>query len=149
MIAGTGATLPLRPGRPATVGPMADAHRLLAYGTFGVVALVALASAWSWLTRRRSGGRSDHRSLVDRLALVAVGLVAGAGVLGLATITGGHGPSDPLHLLYGVAALLVLPVAMALGLRAEGRGRIRRRDPWIGLGAVVLLAVGLRLVMTG
>src|SRR5439155_3134230 len=106
-----------------------------AIGAAGLV-LVAAASA---ITAR------PLQPLLDRLILgelVALALAVAAGALLLVT---GHRPSDPLHLLYAVAALAALPVArFAVPSLRAGRRR------WVVVvGAVALVALPVRVWRTG
>jgi hypothetical protein len=57
-------------------------------------------------------------------------------------LTGGH-PNDPLHLLYAVVALLVLPLARFWGRLEHHRALV------LGVGGLVLAALVLRLFQTG
>jgi hypothetical protein len=115
----------------------------------GSAAIVGVA-IWSAIAGRRSGGRSDHRFAVDRAVLAALVLVAAAGLVGIALLIGGSRPADPLHLLYGPAALVCMPVAIWLGARAPAGGGTRlRRDVWTAGGGIVLLGLAWRLLATG
>ncbi len=98
------------------------------------LAVVAAAGAG----RRRSLRFAADRTILAALALVAVGIATGLVVL----LTGGS-PKDPLHLLYAVVALLVLPVARFWGRLAA------HRTLALGVGGVLLAALVLRLFQTG
>ena len=77
-------------------------------------------------------------------------LEAAAGLVGLALLGAGSRPADPLHFLYGPAALISVPAAVWIGARAAPARRSRvRRDLWTAGGAIVLLGLGLRLFATG
>jgi hypothetical protein len=89
-------------------------------------------------------GRWD-RHAADRVLLVALLLCSVAVAGGLITALVGGPPADPLHLVYGAAALAVLPIARYLGRVGDPR----RRAGWLGLGSLVLLALLVRLVQTG
>jgi len=130
---------------------MTTAHHLVAWVVVLLRAAALIVASWSWLTGRRAGGRADHRFAVDRIVLGVLALVGLAELLGLLILAGGERPSDSLHLLYGVAALIVLPVAWGLGGRTAGGATTARthRDAWLVVGAAVMLAVELRLFMTG
>jgi hypothetical protein len=89
--------------------------------------------------------RRWNRLLGDRLVLAvlaATGLAALAGVW--LAVTAGP-PSDALHLVYGVVAFVVLPVARYVGRS----GSARRQAGWLALGSLALLAVYARLLQTG
>ena len=130
---------------------MAAAHQVAALAILGVTIALLGAAGWSWATARRTLGRDDHRFAVDRLVLAVETLVAvevGLGGLLLAT---GERPADTLHLLYGVAALVTLPVGWWWGGRPNRSGAIsrRRRDGWLILATAILVGVELRLLATG
>jgi hypothetical protein len=113
--------------------------------------LVLVASAmWSAVAGRRSGGRRDHRSAVDRVVLVVLGSAFAAGLIGNVLLVAGSRPADPLHFIYGAAALIVLPIAIWFGARRTRAGSSRvRRDAWTAGGGLVLLGIALRLFATG
>jgi hypothetical protein len=122
---------------------------------FAVVAtatsLVVTASAiLSAVAGRRTGGRRDHRSMVDRAVLTVLGSALAAALIGTVLLVTGSRPADPLHYVYGPAALIALPVAIWLGARATPAGSSRvRRDVWTAGGGLVLLGIVLRLFATG
>jgi hypothetical protein len=129
---------------------MTAVHGLLGSVLIAGSLVVVVAATWSWLAGRRSGGRLDHRSATDRAVLAVLGVVVVGGSLGVVLLITGSRPADPLHLLYGPAALVALPVAIGLGLRGSGTGSARgRRDLWTAGGGLVLLGLGLRLLATG
>ncbi len=103
------------------------------------VALLALTAAADLATRRL------HRVLLDRLVLAILAASTVGGVTGVALLAIGARPAEPLHLLYGVAAPVVVGVARALGRRPD----LRHRAGWLLLGAVVTGGVLLRLWATG
>ncbi len=106
---------------------------LVAAAGLGLAVVVALGAG-----RRQSGRLAADRVILAALALVAVGVVTGLVVL----LTGGR-PNDPLHLLYAVVALLVLPVARFWGRLG------RHRTLALGVGGVLLAALVVRLFQTG
>jgi heme A synthase len=116
-----------------------------------IASLVVIAAAiWSAVAGRRSAGHRDHRSAVDRAVLVVLGSVLAAGLIGAVMLATGSRPGDPLHFLYGPAALIALPVAISVGARRTGTGSSRvRRDVWTAGGGLVLLGIALRLFATG
>jgi hypothetical protein len=90
-------------------------------------------------------GAREARLWLDRAILVALVVAGLDAVVGIALIASGHAPSDLLHVVYGAATLVVLPV-----VRWAGRGRdLRRRALWMVAGSVVLAGVLLRLTQTG
>jgi hypothetical protein len=126
------------------------AHNLLGLASIAVALIVVGAAAWSIVSARRSGGRRDHRFAVDRAVLAVLVILAAAALVGLALLATGSLPADPLHLLYGPAALIAVPVAIWIGARASaGRASRLRRDVWTAGGGIVLIGLGWRLVATG
>ena len=71
--------------------------------------------------------------------------------LGATLAATGLRPSDSLHLLYGPAAMLTLPIGWALGARGrpDGPPSRLRRDAWMLGASVILLGLEVRLRMTG
>jgi hypothetical protein len=126
------------------------AHNLLGLASIAVSLVVVGAGAWSVVSAKRSGGRTDHRFAVDRAVLAVLLLLTAAALVGVALLVSGAQPSDPLHLLYGPAALICVPLAIWIGAHASAGGASRlRRDVWTAGGGIVLLGLGLRLVATG
>ena len=131
-------------------GPMASVHGLLGWASLWMSLVVLAACVWSAITARRSGGREDHRFAVDRSILATLLILTAAGFLGVAQLLGGGRAADALHLVYGPAALMSLPLATAVGARArDGRLSPLRRDLCVAVGAVVLLGLVMRLFATG
>ena len=131
---------------------MTDAHQILARVTIVATIAMLLAGLWSVISARRSDGRVDHRFAVDRLVLLVVGLVAASGIAGSLLLAAGSRPADALHLLYGPAALVTLPVSVWLIRRGRddlAGAAAARRDAWLVAAAVLLLGIELRLFMTG
>jgi hypothetical protein len=128
-----------------------DAHQVLARAAIVATIAMLLADLWSMISARRSDGRVDHRFAVDRLVLLVVGLVAANGIVGSLLLAGGSRPADALHLLYGPAALVTLPVGVWLSRRGRdlASAAAARRDAWLVAAAVLLLGIELRLFMTG
>lgn len=136
--------------RWATVARVTAVHQLLGITSVVVSLIVVGAAVWSGVAARRSDGRVDHRFAVDRAVLAELFLIAVAGLVGMALLINGSHPSDPLHLVYGPAAMICLPVAMVIGARASaGRSSRLRRDVWTVSGGIVLFGLGLRLIATG
>ena len=125
-------------------------HVILAVVATALSPVVIACAVWSAVAGRRSGGRRDHRSAVDRAVLAVLGSVLAAGLIGAVLLITGSRPADPLHFLYGPAALIALPVAIGVGARRTPPGSSRvRRDVWTAGGGVVLLGIVLRLFATG
>jgi hypothetical protein len=127
------------------------AHAAVAWAiAVGAAALLVLA-AWSWLAARRSVGRRDHRFAVDRLVLVVEAVAALNVAIGVLLYATGSRPIDQLHLLYGLVAVVTLPLGWWFGGRPAADGSIsrRRRDAWIAVAAAILVGVTVRLFMTG
>lgn len=118
---------------------MTEAHAWLAI-VAAVIALVGLAASVS--LRVEVGGA---RRWLDRTILAAIAVIALEGLLGLALVASGHAPTDLLHVVYGVAALLTLPLARWAGRSAD----LRRRALWVGGGSLILLGILFRLAQTG
>jgi hypothetical protein len=136
---------PLRYGDSVTA-----VHDLLGLASIAGSLTLVVAATWSVIAGRRSGGISDHRFAVDRAVLAVLVLLAAAGSVGMAQLIAGSRPADPLHLVYGPAALISVPVAIWIGARAAPARRSRvRRDLWTAGGGIVLLGLGLRLFATG
>jgi hypothetical protein len=123
-----------------------------------VVATLALlvAAIWSVVASRRSEGRRDHRFAVDRLVLATIALLVAGGLVGIVIAIAGRGPADPLHLLYGPAAVVTPLVGWWWGGRTRDDSstagtspRRSRRDGWLMVATLVLLGLELRLFMTG
>jgi hypothetical protein len=84
------------------------------------------------------------RKWLDRTILGALFAVAAAGVSGATLAVSGHSPSDALHYLYAVVALVTLPLARFWGgrLAAPRPGRML-------LAGLIFTGVTLRLFQTG
>jgi hypothetical protein len=125
-------------------------HVILAALATAASLLVISSAIWSAIAGRRSGGRRDHRSAVDRAVLVVLGSTLVACLIGAILLVTGSRPADPLHFVYGPVAVIVLPVAIWVGVRGAGAGSSRvRRDAWTAGGGLVLLGIVLRLFATG
>ncbi|HEV8699431.1 MAG TPA: hypothetical protein VGQ89_17195 [Candidatus Limnocylindrales bacterium] len=125
-------------------------HALLGLASIAMALTVVGAALWSVTAARGSDGRVDHRFAVDRAVLADLLLLAAAGLVGIVRLVGGSNPADPLHLVYGPAAILCLPIAIVIGARASpGRASRLRRDVWTAAAGIVLVGIGLRLLATG
>lgn len=100
---------------------------------------VGLEGGWRAVRRVPPGRLASQLEAITLVALV----VAIAGGLGL--FVGGGRPAEPLHFVYAVVALGILPLADSLSRRAEPR----TRGLATVIGALVVLVVILRLFATG
>jgi glyoxylate carboligase len=125
-------------------------HQFLGLSAIAISLTVVGAAVWSVIAAMRSDGRQDHRFAVDRAVLAVLLVLAAAGLVGIALLLSGSPPAEPLHLLYGPASIVCVPVAIWIGARA-GAGRVSRlrRDVWTAAGGLVLFGLALRLVATG
>lgn len=114
-------------------------HLWLGVASAFVAAGVGLEGAWRALGRLPPGPIAER---LNQLLLLVV-VVAGAGGLGL--FVGGARPAEPLHFVYAIVALGILPLADSLSRRTQPRAR--------GIatvaGALVALIVIFRLFETG
>jgi uncharacterized membrane protein YqgA involved in biofilm formation len=125
-------------------------HEVLGLASIAMSLTVVGAALWSVVAGRRSHGRVDHRFAVDRAVLAQLLLVAAGGLIGLALLAQGSRPADPLHFVYGPAAIICLPVAILIGTRTSAARSPRlRRDIWTAGGGILLIGIGLRLLTTG
>jgi hypothetical protein len=127
------------------------AHQFLGYAAVVVTLVLLVVASWSALAARASSGKVDHRFAVDRSIIGLVALLALDGLVGITLLVTGARPGDPLHLLYGPAAFVTVPVGYWLARRggvraASGHGR---RDVWVAVAAVVLLGLEYRSFVTG
>jgi hypothetical protein len=114
-------------------------HHLIAYL---VVGGVALGIGWSvvLVVTGRAAGRIFEMA---QAAVVSIVFVAAASGL-LLLITGGW-PQDPLHLLYALLAIALIPLARSF----LGRDGARRSNLLLLAAFLVLTAVVYRLFTTG
>lgn len=128
---------------------MSGVHGALGWLTVGAAAIVILAAVVTWLTWEHRVGHTLARLTDLVVAVVAVLVFAALFVGGLLLVTGVR-PAQMLHVLFGVAALAVLPLAMGVGIWGEqGTGRSRRRYGWVAGGGVVLTVLALLLTQSG
>jgi hypothetical protein len=117
---------------------LVDLHLILGLALVALVAAILVLALPAALT-----GRPPPTLYipVHRLATAAIGLQILTGALLLGT---GKRPWTVLHLVYALAALLVMPAARLMIRRDPGHGRVYQ----IG-GTALLLGVLFRLVTTG
>jgi hypothetical protein len=128
---------------------VSDAHQFVAWGVVIITIALAVAAGWSVIEARRSAGARDHRFAVDRLVLVALAVLVLNLLIGAALLVGGRRPVDALHLVYGPAAVVTLPIGWWLATRHRDGARGARRDVWLLVASLVLLGLEARLFMTG
>lgn len=117
---------------------LVDLHLILGLALVALVAAILVLALPAALT-----GRPPPTLYipVHRLATAAIGLQILTGALLLGT---GKRPGTVLHLVYALAALLVMPAARLMIRRDPGHGRVYQ----IG-GTALLLGVLFRLATTG
>lgn len=118
---------------------MSQAH---AFVGLVAVALALIAAVWSigLALTRRTGGALFIGNLIWVVAIVAI-----AALLGVAAAATVGPPGDPLHIVYGIIAVAVLPGA---ALVASGRSA-REQSIVAAVATTVLLIILFRLVQTG
>ena len=119
---------------------MADVHGLLARV---VLVLVVLTAAWSAVLV--AGRRPIRPALAGGLAWIVI-LVSATGLLGIASAAAAGWPTDPLHIVYGVLAVLVLPGTWAI---TRNRADPRRTALILGVASIVQVILVVRLFQTG
>ncbi len=113
-------------------------HALL----FRVIALYTLICAgWGVLTFLRHRPVSDsYRTTL----MIAEGLFVLQALVGLELLGEGKAPAQPIHYLYGLLGIVVLPSMLGY------IGREKRRESlWLGLTALFLFGIAIRAMMTG
>ena len=76
---------------------------------------------------------------------IAVAASVAQGLLGLLVLLFRGGPAEPLHLLYGVALVLAMPLAATLVREQTRRGQ----SVALGLAALFTAGLAIRGIMTG
>jgi hypothetical protein len=116
---------------------MAQLHGVGASVVLGVLLVVGTLAALSAL---RGGSR-----WVDQLRRVATVVIGLQVVTGAAVYASGGRPHESLHLLYGLAALAILPLAGSFGAEAPPRPRA-----WVlAVACLILVVIAWRLASTG
>jgi hypothetical protein len=114
-------------------------HLWLAWAVMAVVLALAAVAVVGWLRPPADA------ELLDRTLVVVLVVQVVATLSGVVPLLGSGPPSDGLHPVYAAVGLVILPAC-----RYAGRGTdLRRRCQLIVLGCALLIAVGLRLFMTG
>ena len=116
---------------------MTQLHSAGASLVLGAVVLVGIAAI---LIAMRGGSSWTNRLRVGLTVLIGLQVVAG-----LASLASGNRPNESLHLLYGLAALAILPLAGTFASEAPPPARA-----WVLAAAcLVLLVIAWRLASTG
>ena len=119
---------------------MSDLHAALA-----ILATIAGGATLLLVAAAAVRGRTLVQPWTDRAILFALALVLANVFVGAGIAIGGRQPPDPLHYLYAILAIIALPIARFAG----GESWARRRALVIGLGAIMLVGLVVRLVQTG
>ena len=119
---------------------MAEVHGLLARV---VLVLVVVTAAWSVVLA--AGHRPVRPALVGGLVWIVI-LAVATGLLGVANAVAAGAPGDPLHIVYGVLATLVMPGAWAI---AQTRPGPQRTAPVLAVASIVQVILVVRLFQTG
>ncbi len=119
---------------------MAEVHGLLARVT---LVLVLITAAWSGAILVT--GRPVRPALVGGLIWVVL-LLAGTALLGAVVAITAHAPKDPLHLVYGTLAVVVLPGTWWIVRAAYDS---RRPVIVLAVASVVEIILVVRLFQTG
>jgi hypothetical protein len=117
---------------------MQAVHRSLAI----VVLIAAAAFTLGALGAAWRGGSRPWLEWVGRTVVALIGLDAVAGAILYGT---GHRPAESLHLLYGVAALVVLPFGSYFAAEAPRRPRAAV----LGFAGILTLGIIFRSFATG
>ncbi len=116
---------------------MAAVHAAGALVVFVVTAVAMVAAGAAGL---RNGAR-----WVDGLRIGVTAVVVVQAAIGAVTWLSGERPGEPLHLVYGAAAIAVLPLAATFASEAPPRPRA-----WVLAVALgILLILAWRLASTG
>lgn len=116
---------------------IANVHHIAAL-LAGATALVLLLVVGFGALRHRPTRFAADRAILLALAVVALGILSG-----LLVFLGGGAPADPLHFVYAVVALAILPAIRFWDRLA------RHRSAALGIGALLLAGLALRLFQTG
>lgn len=105
-----------------------------------VVLYMAVVGIWGVVATLRGGKVSG--SYLGALAIAEI-LVCVQALLGILMLPSGANPRQPIHVLYGIAILLPIPLAYTLGQRL-GPARLQ-----LGTAIACLFAAGLALRAIG
>lgn len=128
---------------------LAAIHGALGMAVLVMALLLALGAALVFAAGDRPAGARLGR-LVDATWVVTLVAAALAFILGPLLLATGRVLADPLHALYGVAALASLPLATVVGIaRSTGPGHHPSRYAWVTGGALVMAALAFLLEQSG
>jgi hypothetical protein len=114
------------------------------HGFLGLMALVLAVMAAGWSIGLALAARPPGRLFVGNLVWVVIGVVLAAATGGLVAVAQ-QPPDDPLHVVYGVIALALLPGAALVAMnRPESQ-----RSAVLSVAGVVLAILLFRLIETG
>jgi hypothetical protein len=112
-------------------------HAMGALVVFAAAVLVALGVT--------AAGLRGGAAWVDAARNVVLGIVVLQAAIGAVAYLGGSRPAEPLHFVYGLAAIAVLPLAATFASEAPPRPRA-----WVLVVALaILLVLAWRLASTG
>ncbi|HVA22654.1 MAG TPA: hypothetical protein VNN74_11255 [Candidatus Micrarchaeia archaeon] len=115
-------------------------HQRLA---IALILLGVVGCGWTFVGLRRQGGTPPG---VRAMLVLTEGLALLQGLFGITLYSSGLRPANVLlHTMYGVASVLVLPVAYVLSGRASRRGEAY----YVGLGSLLLAGVAFRALAVG
>ena len=119
---------------------MSELHRWIGFLVVGVFTIGWVFGVVLWIAKRQAGDWF-WRWLVAAQVVAIVQALAGVVLLLL-----GRRPSDWLHLVYGLAPLVILGIAHALA-----RDEVLRSRPWIpfAIASFICFGLSLRALMTG
>jgi Na+-transporting NADH:ubiquinone oxidoreductase subunit NqrE len=120
------------------LGALGDAHLLLGFCLLALVAVALVIGVPAALRRK------PPPPLYLRLHRLVALLVLIEAVIGGLLFVSGRRPHFNLHVVYALAAILVMPVAMSVASRDPSKARLYH----VG-GTLLLLGVVFRLVTTG
>jgi hypothetical protein len=131
-------------GDPTFLDPLELALLMVnIHQTLGTVIALYLLICAGWGTFNGIRGRPASDSFRSTL-LIAEGLFVLQAVVGMELLGEGKAPAQPLHFLYGVFAVVFLPVVVGY----VGRGK-KRESLWFGLATLFLFGIALRAITTG
>jgi hypothetical protein len=114
------------------------------HGFLGLMALALTLLAALWSGGTALAGKPPGRLFVGNLVWVVLGVVLAAATGGFVALTQ-QPPDDPLHVVYGVIALALLPGAALVAMNRPDT----QRSAVLAVAGIVLAVLLFRLVETG